>query len=136
MTEGGGTGGALGEAVRDALRSVFDPCSLAMGAPISIVDMGLVTAVAADEAGRVRIDVRTTTAMCTLAGSIAQGAEATALAVPGVTGATVQVLPMAGWTEEQMSREGRQMLETRRRRARGEVRPREWELRRPSAGEE
>ena len=55
------------------------------GAPISIVDMGLVTAIDADADGRVHIAVRTTSAMCTLVGSIAEAAEAEALKVPGVT---------------------------------------------------
>lgn len=128
---------ALAEAIRDALGTVFDPCSTTMGAPISIVDMGLVTAIDADADGRVHIAVRTTSAMCTLVGSIAEAAEAEALKVPGVTGATVRIDPVAGWTEEAMSDQGRRLLEARRRRSRAEVpvRPREWEKGRPSRKE-
>ncbi len=121
----------LEKAVARALEKVYDPCSVSTGAQISIVDMGLVTGIAVDAQGRARIGVRTTSAMCTLVGSIAQAAETEALKVPGITEAVVEADARPGWTEESMTEHGRMLLESRRERSRREVpvRPREWETR-------
>ncbi|ABW12283.1 protein of unknown function DUF59 [Parafrankia sp. EAN1pec] len=121
----------LGRAVDTALRSVFDPCSVRVGAPMNIVDMGLVTSVEVGGAGQVDIAVRTTSPMCTLVASIMQGVEREVRAVPGVAAVSVRIDPRSDWTEAQISGEGRVTLELRRARSQQEVpvRPREWERR-------
>jgi metal-sulfur cluster biosynthetic enzyme len=124
---------ALAAAVRDALGTVFDPCSLTVGTPISIVDMGLVTRIDADLDGRVRIAIRTTSPLCTLIGSIAEAAETRARQVPGVTAAEVRMLRQAGWTEREMTDRGRAVLHRQRRQM--TVRPREWQQRHTAATE-
>ncbi|MEU2033719.1 metal-sulfur cluster assembly factor [Nocardia amamiensis] len=121
----------IADAIRTALQDVVDPCSVAAGAPINIIDMGLVLDIDVDSAGHARILIRTTSPMCTLVGSIAEGAERAACSVPGVTEATVEVDPRPGWTESDMTDDGRVFLELRRARSRREVpvQPREWERR-------
>lgn len=122
---------SIPSAVDAALRTVFDPCAVNAGAPINVVDMGLVTEVAAASGGEVRVTVRTTTPMCTLVGSIMVGIEHAVGAVPGVTRVTVRVDPRADWTEAAITGAGLEALRERRARSRREVavRPREWQLR-------
>jgi metal-sulfur cluster biosynthetic enzyme len=119
----------LADAVSHALRGVFDPCSINSGVPISIIDMGLVLSVDADEEGHVQIDLRPTTPMCTLVGSFMEGAERVAREVQGVTEAVVRIDGRPGWSEADMTEAGRTILGARRRQSRVEVpvRPREWE---------
>jgi metal-sulfur cluster biosynthetic enzyme len=122
---------ALEDRVRAALHRVFDPCSVNAGAPVSIVDMGLVVSVDAEAGGAVSIALRPTTPTCTLVGSFMEAAEKTALAVPGVTSARVRIDMRLGWTPAEMSPTGRATLEARRHasRARVPVRPQEWKQR-------
>ena len=51
------------EEVVASLRGIVDPCSAAMGVPLSIVDMGIVRHVAI-EGDEVRVELRLTTPLC------------------------------------------------------------------------
>src|SRR5262249_54602915 len=119
----------LRDMVRAALGDVYDPCSVAAAAPVSIVDMGLVTAIEADCEGRVSIQLRATSPMCTLVASLAQAAEQQAAKVPGVSAVAVHVDSSSLWTENDLSDAERKALEARGRRSAVEVRVarRQWQ---------
>jgi metal-sulfur cluster biosynthetic enzyme len=125
---------ALRDRVMKGLEEVIDPCSVTAGAPLSVVDMGLINELAVSEDGAVRISMRATSAMCTMI------AEERLAAVEGVTCVDVTLCSGAIWTEADMTEHGRQILMARRERSRAEVtvRPHEWKtrLRRPAAASE
>jgi metal-sulfur cluster biosynthetic enzyme len=112
---------ATAELVREALKAVYDPCSVAMAAPISVADMGIVTRLDVDPQGHVEIELRPTSPMCTLIGSIMQAVEEETLKVIGVTTVVVTIETSKLWSEAEMSPEGRRRLEERRGRSRLEV---------------
>jgi metal-sulfur cluster biosynthetic enzyme len=126
---------ALVARVYEALHAVIDPCSVSAGTPISVVDMGMVTDVSADESGAVAIVMRPTSAMCTMIAGIMKGVEEHIGRVEGVSRVDVMLLGGQLWTEEDMSERGRAVLAARRERARREiaVRPHEWKTRAPRA---
>jgi metal-sulfur cluster biosynthetic enzyme len=123
---------ALRQSVTEALGSVFDPCSLSAGAPLSVVDMGLITELTVDDEGVVTIAIRPTSAMCTLIAGIMTGVEETVARMPGVSSVRVSLNGDTMWTEADLSENGRRVLEARRQRSRAEVpvRPHEWKTRR------
>lgn len=112
-----------------ALDAVYDPCSMAVSAPLSIRDMGLVLERQVDDDGRVFIGLCVTGPSCILVGSIVRGVEEQVSAVPGVS--AVQVAIDAGhvWTEDDMSASGRAAMAEARQlsRARFPVAPRQWQ---------
>jgi metal-sulfur cluster biosynthetic enzyme len=126
---------ALRQSVTEALGRVFDPCSLSAGAPLSVVDMGLITELTVDDAGVVTIAMRPTSGMCTLIAGIMTDVEETVARVPGVSGVRVSLNGDTTWTETDLSENGRRILEARRQRSRAEVpvRPHEWKTRRTRA---
>ena len=114
--------------VREALQAVFDPCSVNMGAPISIADMGMVSRLDVNADGVVVIELRPTSPMCTLIGSIMRGVEEKLAVVAGVSGVAVTINIQSPWSEADMTSQGRRRLEARRSRSRLEVpvEPRQW----------
>ena len=87
-------------AVRDALRSVYDP---EVGE--NIVDLGLVYRVSTD-GGAIDVDITMTTPACPAAGSIAEDAEAAIRgACPQAADVHVVVVFDPPWTPERMSEE-------------------------------
>ena len=124
---------ALRQSVTEALGRVFDPCSLAAGAPLSVADMGLITELTVDdETGVVAIAMRPTSAMCTVIAGVMTDVEEIVARVPGVSSVRVSLHNDTMWTEADLSENGRRILEARRRRSRVEVpvRPHEWKTRR------
>jgi len=115
-----------------ALEEVIDPCSVTAGAPLSVVDMGLVSRLVVGEDGSVTLDMRATSAMCTMIASIMKDAEQRLARVEGVTTAEVTLRGGEIWTEADMTEKGRRALAARRERSRAEVavRPHEWKTRR------
>jgi metal-sulfur cluster biosynthetic enzyme len=124
----------LKERVLTALADVTDPCSVSAGAPLSVIDMGLVTGVDVDEKGIVRIGMRATSAMCTMIAGIMKVTEDRIAEVEGVAGVAVTLGSGPIWTEADMTDRGRTILNARRQQSRGEirVRPHEWKTRRPA----
>ena len=122
---------ALKERVLEALGSVVDPCSISAGAPLSVIDMGLVTALSVDDAGEVTIAMRPTSAMCTMIAGIMKCVEEAVTRVPGIDKVQVSLNSDTLWTEADMSEEGRRILGARRQLSRREVqvRPHEWKTR-------
>jgi metal-sulfur cluster biosynthetic enzyme len=123
---------AIEERVMSALEEVIDPCSVTAGAPLSVVDMGLVSHLVVGEDGSVTLDMRATSAMCTMIAGIMKDAEERLARVEGVTTARVTLHGGAVWTEADMTEKGRRALAARRERSRAEVavRPHEWKTRR------
>jgi metal-sulfur cluster biosynthetic enzyme len=126
---------AVEELVMSALEQVIDPCSVTAGAPLSVVDMGLVSNLAVGEDGRVTLSMRATSAMCTMIAGIMKDAEDRLARVEGVTQVEVTLHGGAIWTEADMTEKGRRALAARRERSRTEVavRPHEWKTRRRPA---
>jgi|ERR1700679_493348 metal-sulfur cluster biosynthetic enzyme len=127
---------AIEDRVMSTLEEVVDPCSVTAGAPLSVVDMGLISDLVVDTDGNVSLSMRATSAMCTMIAGIMKDAEQRLARVEGVT--TVQVTLHGGgiWTEADMTEKGRRTLAARRERSRAEVaiRPHEWKTRiRPPA---
>jgi metal-sulfur cluster biosynthetic enzyme len=127
---------ALVPRVYEALHAVIDPCSVTACAPISVVDMGMVMDVTADEAGAVHITMRPTSAMCTMIAGIMKGVEEHIGALEGVSRVEVSLLGGEVWTEADMTERGRSVLAARRDRSKREVtvRPHEWKTRQPRSG--
>lgn len=123
----------LHERVLQGLEDVIDPCSITAGAPLSVVDMGLLNELSVGEDGAVRISMRATSAMCTMIASIMKVAEERLARVEGVTRVEIKLCSGAIWTEADMTERGRRTLEARRERSRTEVavRPHEWKTRKP-----
>lgn len=123
----------LSGAIEAALERVFDPCSLAARAPVSIVDMGLVLGWRVDEAAHLTVRMCVTSPCCTLAPNIAAGAERELRRIEGVGDVTIELDAATFWTPERMTDRGREVLRLRRERSQAllPVRPRQW---RESAG--
>jgi metal-sulfur cluster biosynthetic enzyme len=121
----------LEERVRAALGDVVDPCSITAGAPLSVVDMGMITDVSVDDQGAVSIGMRATSAMCTMIAGIMKVAEDRIATVAGVTAVQVKLSSGPVWTEADMTEQGRSILNSRRARSRREyaVKPHEWKTR-------
>jgi metal-sulfur cluster biosynthetic enzyme len=95
-------------AVRDALRAVVDPCSIATGVPIDIVDMGLVRSVEVRDGAAV-VGLRLTHPFCMQAANIA---DAIRVAVRDGAGleATVEIDVGDEWWPTMMAPEARERL--------------------------
>jgi metal-sulfur cluster biosynthetic enzyme len=93
----------------DVLRSlndIVDPCSIAMGAPAGLVDMGMVYDVDICEMpGGARVDVQLllTEAGCLMAAPFGVRAEESLAQLPGVAQVRVSVTTAVEWTEERIS---------------------------------
>jgi metal-sulfur cluster biosynthetic enzyme len=131
---------ALRDRVMEGLEDVIDPCSVTAGAPLSVVDMGLINELCVDEEGVVRVSMRATSAMCTMIAGIMKVAEERLARVEGVSRVEIKLCSGGIWTEADMTERGRRTLAARRERSRVEVavRPHEWKTRkvRPTAPSE
>ena len=121
----------LEESVYAALGEVIDPCSITAGAPLSVVDMGMVMDVSVDDQGVASIGMRATSAMCTMIAGIMKAAEDRIAAVDGVTEVRIKLSSGPVWTEADMTDRGRSILNARRQRSQREfaVKPHEWKTR-------
>jgi metal-sulfur cluster biosynthetic enzyme len=122
---------ALSAEIRARLGSVYDPCSVNAGAPLSVVDMGLITALEAGADGTVTITLRPTSPMCTLTGSMVEAIESAVAGLDGVNTVAIDVDPSLGWSEESMTSAGRATLRERRLESQSQVpvRRQEWKER-------
>lgn len=119
--------------VLEALEQVVDPCSITAGAPISVIDMGMINDVAVDAEGGVDISMRATSAMCTMIAGIMAGVELQVGRVEGVSEVRVKLTSGSLWTEAEMTDRGRRILEERRARSRRELPVVPYELKRREA---
>lgn len=121
--------GSLEESVRDAVGSLYDPCSLTAAMPVTIVDLGIVRSVHVDDEGNVEIKIGTTSPGCLLCPSVIwRGLQETVGAIPGVRSVKLSVDPTFFWTPEQMNQETRRKLDERRDEVaeRLDLRPQSW----------
>lgn len=117
--------------IEHALRVVYDPCSVQASAPLSVVDMGLVTRIDVDAKGAVSIAMRATSPWCTMLGCIMETVEATVRKLDGVTDVVVDVDATTTWSEDDLTAKGAATLSAVRARSRAAVpmRRRQWKER-------
>lgn len=108
------TGGAAAvAATREALHSALDPCSVAAGQPMNLVEMGLVEDVRDDD-GEVVIALRLTSPLCHMLGHIVQQIDDRI--GPELGGRTVRVVTDNGlnWDPSMITGKAREERERRR----------------------
>jgi FeS assembly SUF system protein len=89
----------LHDRVVEVLQTCFDP-----EIPVNIYELGLIYEVLADEAaGTVQVKMTLTSPMCPVAGSLPPEVENKIRALPGVTGARVDVVWDPPWSPDRMS---------------------------------
>jgi metal-sulfur cluster biosynthetic enzyme len=95
--------------VRDCLRQVKDPCSVATGHPLHLEDMGLVKSVEVDaEVGHATVDLRLTSPTCVMVGYFVTEIEALVRsAVPELHEVDVHFDHGFEWTPAMMSESAR-----------------------------
>ena len=93
-------------AVRDALATIKDPCMVAGGLDLSIVDLGLITDVTVT-GDAISIEITFTEVGCQFTHLVIDSIYTVVEAIPGVV--SVQVTPQwkKAWTPEWMSEEGK-----------------------------
>ena len=98
-------------AILAVLDTVMDPCSLSVGVPLNIRDMGLYTGVEIGDDGAVNVRMRLTTPGC-FEGitKFSHDIETGIGALEGVTDVSVEFDGGCDWTEGDISEEGRQKL--------------------------
>jgi FeS assembly SUF system protein len=88
----------LEERVIAAIRTCYDP-----ELPVNVYDLGLIYDLNVDPAGAVRVRMTLTTPACPVAGALPADVKAKVLAVPGVTGAEVELVWDPPWDRSRMS---------------------------------
>ena len=94
----GEPGGALYEAVVDALREIFDP-----EIPVNIYDLGLIYGVDVSPEADVMVTMTLTTPHCPVAESMPGEVELRVSAVPGIATADVNLVWDPPWDPQKMS---------------------------------
>ena len=98
----GEPGGALYEAVVDALKEIYDP-----EIPVNIFDLGLIYTIAIDQANAVRIVMTLTAPGCPVAGEMPGWVADAVGAIPGVGQVDVEMTFQPQWGMDMMSEEAR-----------------------------
>jgi len=96
------SGGALVEAVVEALKSIYDP-----EIPVDIYELGLIYDVAVDADGDAVVTMTLTTPNCPVAESMPGEVEMRVLSVPGIRDAEVKLVWEPAWDPSKMSDEAR-----------------------------
>jgi FeS assembly SUF system protein len=86
------------ERVIAAIRTCYDP-----EIPVNIYDLGLIYDVDVDSKGAVKVEMTLTSPMCPVAGSLPPEVEDRVRGVPGVTGASVEVVWEPPWSPDLMT---------------------------------
>lgn len=118
----------LDAAVRGCFESIYDPCSVAAGTPISLYDMGLLQGWELSDNGRLEVRLCVTFGACTMAPHFVRAAEETLGKLDGVHEVAVAIDTQVLWSAERMTDRGRALLAGRpsRFRARDAPRPLQW----------
>ena len=95
-------GGALYEAVVEALKEIFDP-----EIPVNIYELGLIYGVEVDEGGHAVVMMTLTTPHCPVAESMPAEVELRVSAVPGIATCDVNLVWDPPWDPGKMSDEAR-----------------------------
>lgn len=103
------SGGSFSEEkVWEHLKTCYDP-----EIPVNIVDLGLIYSLETsdtDQGKQVNVKMTLTAPGCGMGPSLAADAEQRILSVPGVAGATVELVWDPPWNPDRISEEGRQKL--------------------------
>lgn len=128
MTAAAAAPEAHDEQILAALHEVYDPCSLALNNPLSIVDMGLVNGWRLDADGALRVTMCVTGPGCLMAPKLTGAAREQLLELPFVRTVDVEVDASVMWTPDLMTDRGRELQRVAHRRARDvvAVRPQQW----------
>jgi metal-sulfur cluster biosynthetic enzyme len=96
--------------VRDCLRQIHDPCSIATGHPLHLEEMGLIKSIVVDaDAARVVVDIRLTSPSCTMVGYfVTEIQELVVAAAPEIRDVEVLFDHGLDWAPDMMSEEVRQ----------------------------
>jgi FeS assembly SUF system protein len=94
----GEPGGALYEAIIDALKEIYDP-----EIPVNIYDLGLIYGVEVTDNGHAVVTMTLTTPNCPVAESMPAEVELRVSAVPGVSTADVNLVWDPAWDPQKMS---------------------------------
>jgi metal-sulfur cluster biosynthetic enzyme len=115
-------------AIRRAIETVFDPCSVNAGAPINVIDMGLILGWSIGADRRVDILMRLTSPGCTLAPSFMHRIEEAVAAVEHVEAVKVTVTGLLLWGEDDIAAGSLQRLKDIRRKSLSlaGARPQQW----------
>lgn len=89
--------------VLEALGQVLDPCSVSLGSPLDIVEMGLVESVDV-HGGRVRVGLLLTDFSCAHYGGMRRHIEDVVGEIPGVTAVDVELATHDLWTPDRIRR--------------------------------
>lgn len=103
----------LTASVREALSRVVDPCSIATGVPINLLDMGLVLSADSD-ADVVTVRLQLTAPFCLQIGIITDKIRTNLLALENVTDVVVEVDHNAEWLPSMVHPSARAKLAARR----------------------
>ncbi len=98
--------GITREQIIEALKQVRDP-----ELPINIVDLGLIYDVAISDDGAVKIRMTLTTPNCPVAGALPAEAQRAAQTVSGVTDVAIDLTFDPPWSPEELTADGRAILE-------------------------
>ena len=98
----GEPGGALREAVIDALKEIFDP-----EIPVNIYELGLIYGVEVTAEGHAAVTMTLTTPHCPVAESMPAEVELRVSAVPGIATADVNLVWDPPWDPQKMSDEAK-----------------------------
>jgi metal-sulfur cluster biosynthetic enzyme len=97
--------------VTAALDDIVDPCSIGIGVPMSVREMGLVRHVAISPGGVVDVHLRMTSPGCHMGALVFEPAINERLAaVTGVIEVRVEFIEAVGWTENDIAPERRRQL--------------------------
>lgn len=99
--------------VWQALDQIADPCQHAVGYPLSIVDLGIVNGVQAED-GVVTVSLTFTEPLCTFGFRIIQDIEDHLVKLPGVRAARVSIVPFPLWEPSRLSERARALHADRR----------------------
>lgn len=116
-----------GEVV-EALKRVYDPCSLASGSPMNLIDMGLVVGWELDDNNNFEATFCVTSKSCIMAKSFVEGAKEELAKIPEIGSIKIDVDVGILWTEDMMSPEGLSRIQQNRERylAKANARPQQW----------
>jgi metal-sulfur cluster biosynthetic enzyme len=97
------------QSIHAALGGIVDPCSIATGVPISLVDMGMVKEVV-DDRGAVCVTLRLTSPICWQAANIVAMVEEKVGAIPDVASVQCRFDAASEWMPDMMSRDAQARL--------------------------
>jgi metal-sulfur cluster biosynthetic enzyme len=100
-------------AVYSALGGVVDPCSIATGVPISLLDMGLVEDIRLEE-GEVEVILQLTSPVCLQSMNIIEAVKRSVGEIEGVESVVCRVDAEAQWLPSMMAESARTALRRRR----------------------